>query len=284
MPQETAFAAISARTTDLIASPVDLDLIVEELAAVAGQAERERDLLLARKLAELGQREAEHELRLSKLEQEIINRLATLRDGEKGERGEKGEQGASIQGEKGEQGPPGEKGESIQGEKGDKGESVKGDQGAQGDKGESIQGEKGDRGDPGLAGAPGRDGASGQNGTDGQPGLDGRSFTIRDTYDPTQAYQELDVVTLNSTWFIARKDAPGACPGPDWKAGPTGRRGEKGERGERGQPGQAGATVRIVEWDIRAKTYEAFPLMSDGTLGPPIPLRALFEQYQAEAR
>jgi hypothetical protein len=40
----------------------------------------------------------------------------------------------------------------------------------------------------------------------------------------------------------------------------------------------------IVEWDIRAKTYEAFPLMSDGTLGPPIALRALFEQYQAEAR
>ena len=85
MPNENASAAISARTTELIASPVDLDLIVEELAAVAGQAERERDLLLARKLAEFGQREAEHELRLLKLEQELRNRLATLRDGEKGQ-------------------------------------------------------------------------------------------------------------------------------------------------------------------------------------------------------
>ena len=102
MPSENASAAISARTIESIASPVDLDLIVEELAAVAGQAERERDLLLARKLAELGQREAEHELRLAKLEHELRNRLATLRDGEKGNPGEKGEQGEK--GEAGERG------------------------------------------------------------------------------------------------------------------------------------------------------------------------------------
>lgn len=239
-------------------------MIVEEIAAVAGQAERERDLLLARKLAELGQREAEHELRLHKLEQEIRNRLATLRDGEKGQPGEKGEKGETIKGDQGPQGEPGPQGDSIQGEKGD-------------------QGETGAAGADGSPGRDGQDGKPGERGADGLNGSDGRSFVIRDTYDPAENYLELDVVTLNATWFIARKDAPGPCPGPDWKAGPTGRRGEKGERGERGQPGQAGAPGReLAGWKLDRKEYTLTPVMSDGNLGPAIPLRALFEQYQAE--
>jgi hypothetical protein len=262
MPNENASAAISARTIESIVSPVDLDLVVEELAAVAGQAERERDLLLARKLAELGQREAEHELRLHKLETELRNRLATLRDGEKGERGEKGEQG--------------EKGETVKGEKGD--------QGAPGEKGD--RGETGQPGAPGADGAAGRDGANGANGNDGAPGErgnDGRSFVIRDTYDANETYKALDVVTLNATWFIARKDDPGICPGADWKAGPSGRRGEKGERGERGPRGELGAPGReVTAWEINRKDYSLVPVMSDGGKGPPIPLRALFEQFQAE--
>jgi hypothetical protein len=265
MPNENASAAISARITESIASPVDLDLIVEELAAVAGQAERERDLLLARKLAEFGQREAEHELRLLKLETELRNRLATLRDGEKGNPGEKGE--------KGEQG---EKGEAVQGEKGD--------QGAPGEKGET--GDRGETGTPGADGAAGRDGADGANGkdgADGRAGNDGRSFVIRDTYDPAETYKALDVVTLNATWFIARKDDPGPCPGAGWKAGPSGRRGEKGERGERGPRGETGAVGReVTAWEINRKDYSLIPVMSDGNKGPPIPLRALFEQFQAE--
>jgi hypothetical protein len=258
MPNENASAAISARTIELTGSPVDLDLIVEELAAVAGQAERERDLLLARKLAEFGQREAEHELRLHKLEQELRNRLVTLRDGEKGDRGEKGEQG--------------EKGETVKGEKGDTG--------APGEKGET-----GEHGAPGADGADGRDGANGANGNDGAPGErgnDGRSFVIRDTYDPNETYKALDVVTLNATWFVARADDPGPCPGAGWKAGPSGRRGEKGERGERGPRGEQGAWREITSWEINRKDYSLVPLLSDGTKGPPIPLRALFEQFQAE--
>jgi hypothetical protein len=262
MPNENASAAISERITASIASPVDLDLIVEELAAVAGQAERERDLLLARKLAEFGQREAEHELRLLKLETELRNRLATLRDGEKGDRGEKGEQG--------------EKGETVKGEKGD--------QGAPGEKGETgEQGETGQPGAPGADGAVGRDGADGANGAPGERGNDGRSFVIRDTYDPNETYKALDVVTLNATWFIARKDDPGPCPGAGWKAGPSGRRGEKGERGERGPRGETGAVGReVTAWEINRKDYALVPIMSDGNKGPPIPLRALFEQFQAE--
>jgi hypothetical protein len=265
MPNENASAAISARTIALTGSPVDLDLIVEELAAVAGQAERERDLLLARKLAEFGQREAEHELRLLKLETELRNRLATLRDGEKGNPGEKGEQG--------------EKGETVKGEKGDTG--------APGEKGETGErGETGEQGAPGTDGAAGRDGANGANGNDGAPGAngnDGRSFVIRDTYDPNETYKALDVVTLNATWFVARADDPGPCPGAGWKAGPSGRRGEKGERGERGPRGELGAPGReVAAWEINRKDYSLVPLLSDGTKGPPIPLRALFEQFQAE--
>ena len=221
--------------------------------------------MLARKLAEFGQREAEHELRLLKLETELRNRLATLRDGEKGDRGEKGEQG--------------EKGETVKGEKGDTG--------APGEKGETGErGETGEQGAPGADGAAGRDGANGANGNDGAPGAngnDGRSFVIRDTYDPAETYRELDVVTLNATWFIARKDDPGACPGAGWKAGPSGRRGEKGERGERGPRGELGPPGReVTAWEINRKDYSLVPIMSDGGKGPPIPLRALFEQFQAE--
>ena len=221
--------------------------------------------MLARKLAELNQREAEHELRLVKLEQELRNRLATLRDGEKGDRGEKGEQGEkgeAIKGEKGEQGAPGEKGET----------------GKDGEKGEA-----GERGTDGAAGRDGADGNPGERGVDGRAGNDGRSFVIRDTYDPSETYRELDVVTLNATWFIARADDPGPCPGAGWKAGPTGRRGEKGERGERGPRGELGAPGReVTAWEINRKDYSLVPVMSDGTRGPPIALRALFEQFQAE--
>jgi hypothetical protein len=272
------------------------DLVVAELAAAAGQAERERDLLLAKKLAELDRREAFHELRLQQLEQNVRERLASLRDGEKGERGEKGEKGEAIKGDPGPTGETGPQGDSIKGEKGEPGEpGQKGDKGETGQRGET--GAPGSDGERGETGTPGRDGIDGSNGERGEPGergadggdgIDGRSFVIRDTYDPSETYHALDVVTLNATWFVARSDDPGVCPGPGWKAGPTARRGEKGERGERGPRGEIPNIVtsefpRIVEWDIRAKTYEAFPLMSDGTLGPPIPLRALFEQFQAES-
>jgi hypothetical protein len=224
--------------TESIASLAEI--VAEEIAAAAGQAERERDLLLGKKLVE-------HELRLIQLEQCVRERLASLRDGEKGERGE--------------QGPPG-------------------------DKGESITGEKGEPGAPGQDGKNGSDGAAGKDGERGDPGergSDGRSFRIRDTYDAAERYEQCDVVTLNATWFVARQDDPGPCPGPGWKAGPSAKRGEKGERGERGQRGEPGPQgPTIVEWDIRTASYEAVPLLSDGTRGAPIALRALFQQFQAE--
>jgi len=116
----------------------------------------------------------------------------------------------------------------------------------------------------------------------GAHGQDGRSFNIRETWDAHEKYAELDVVTLNSTWFIARQDDPGPCPGPGWKAGPTGKRGDKGERGERGMPGEAGLT--IIAWELTARSYMAVPVMSDGSKGPALDLRPVFEQFQLETR
>ena len=67
MPNENASAETSEHSTG--SAGLLADLIVEEMAAAAGQAERERDLLLAKRLAEFERREAEHQLRLMQLEQ-----------------------------------------------------------------------------------------------------------------------------------------------------------------------------------------------------------------------
>jgi hypothetical protein len=232
------------------------DLVVEEIAAAAGQAERERDLLLGKQLAE-------HALRLMQLETAVRDRLAELRDGEKGERGEKGEQGEK--GEAGQAGAPGAKGD--QGDKGDQGET-----------GEAVTGPAGRDGIDGKDGAPGAPGERGERGLPGDPGVDGRTlFNIRDTYDAAEKYLMGDVVTLNASWFVARKDDPGPCPGSGWKVGPTGRKGEPGPRGE------VGPVREIAAWDIDRKRFTASPVLSDGSKGPPLNLRLLFEQFQAEA-
>jgi hypothetical protein len=39
-----------------------------------------------------------------------------------------------------------------------------------------------------------------------------------------------------------------------------------------------------VGWQIDQPNYRAIPLMSDGTEGPPLPLRGLFEQFHRETR
>jgi hypothetical protein len=252
MQTETESAARSEMHTESIGSLGDL--VVEEIAAAAGQAERERDLLLGKQLAE-------HALRLMQLETAVRERLVALRDGEKGDPGEKGEKG-----EKGEQGEAGRVGEN----------GAKGDQGGQGPPGETISGPAGRDGIDGKDGAPGD---RGERGLPGEPGVDGRTlFNIRDTYDAAEKYLIGDVVTLNASWFVARKDEPGPCPGPDWKAGPSGRKGEPGPRGQRGDPGPV-----IAAWDIDRKRFIATPVLSDGSKGPPLNLRELFEQFQAEA-
>ena len=117
-------------------------------------------------------------------------------------------------------------------------------------------------------------------------GRDGNSITVRGTFNETAEYRRLDVVALNGGSFIALKDAPGPCPGPGWQLiasqGKRGVAGEKGERGPRGDAGLSGAT--ISGWKIDRARYVATPIMSDGSEGPPLELRELFEQFLLETR
>jgi hypothetical protein len=116
-------------------------------------------------------------------------------------------------------------------------------------------------------------------------GAPGATFTMRGTHQDGVEYRALDVVTKDYGWFAARKHNPGPCPGPDWQSGPVGKKGEKGVRGDRGEKGGPGRDA--LEWvgvKVDAPNYALIAVMSDGSEGPAIPLRALFEQFQLEAR
>jgi hypothetical protein len=239
------------------------------------------------------------------------------KDGESimGPPGPVGPPGESIIGPQGARGDPGE---SIKGDKGDPGESIAGPRGEKGDSGESIRGEKGDKGDRGDQGPTGMlptvktwvagvvfyegdvvasDGETFQARCDtahpldnaehwtclaraGQDGQDGMGLNIRGTFDPGATYARLDVVTHNHSWYVAKRDNPGPCPSPDWQVGPSGKTGAAGQRGPAGAKGNDGDT--IIDWHIDHGKYLAVPILSSGKEGPPLHLRALFEQFQIE--
>ena len=121
-------------------------------------------------------------------------------------------------------------------------------------------------------------------------GQDGITPTIRGTYDPVGIYARLDIVALNSSSFIARKDQPGPCPGEGWQlivsAGKQGRPGPRGARGERGEPGSKGGpgapAPTILAWKVDRESYTVTPIMSDASEVPAIEMRALFEQFHDE--
>jgi hypothetical protein len=117
----------------------------------------------------------------------------------------------------------------------------------------------------------------------------GHSFTVRGTFNETAEYHLLDVVALNGGSFVALKDAPGPCPGSGWqllasqgKRGAAGEKGERGLIGPRGERGAAAPTIRA--WEVDRARYLATPVMSDGSEGPPLELRGLFEQFFSEVR
>jgi len=119
-------------------------------------------------------------------------------------------------------------------------------------------------------------------------GRDGQSVKVRGTFNEAAEYHRNDVVACNGGSFIGLKDAPGPCPGSGWqlvaspgKRGIAGLKGERGPQGAKGDPGLSGATIR--GWKIDREHYTATPLLSDGTEGPPLELRMLFEQYHGEA-
>ena len=119
------------------------------------------------------------------------------------------------------------------------------------------------------------------------PGRDGRDAvtpTVRGTWGADAEYRALDIVARDGGCFIARCDAPGVCPGQDWQIVSTrGARGERGEKGPKGDKGDRGlAAPAIIGWQIDRASFTATPVMTDGSEGPPLELRGLFEQYQAE--
>jgi hypothetical protein len=119
-------------------------------------------------------------------------------------------------------------------------------------------------------------------GVDGRDGRDGRSLNMRGTFKAGESYLAPDIVALNGSSFVAKKDNPGPCPGPGWQLiASQGKRGDKGERGLQGIPG---VPVVIQQWRLDRDNYIAVPVMSDGREGPPLELRSLFEQFHTEAR
>jgi hypothetical protein len=115
------------------------------------------------------------------------------------------------------------------------------------------------------------------------------SLNVKGTYDPSIEYHALDIVALNGGSFVARRDAPGPCPGDDWQllasAGKRGARGERGVQGFAGPAGRDGADAPLwssVSFDPKRLAFMA--RMSDGSLGPEISLRLLFADVGVDPR
>ena len=119
-------------------------------------------------------------------------------------------------------------------------------------------------------------------GRDGRDGRDAISPTVRGTWRADATYKFLDVVALNRGSFIAKYDNPGTCPGDGWQLLVSAVKGERGLRGDRGPSGPPGPPIAIASWVIDRASFTATPVMTDGSEGPPLELRGLFEQYQTE--
>ena len=119
-------------------------------------------------------------------------------------------------------------------------------------------------------------------GRDGRDGRDAISPTVRGTWRADATYKFLDVVALNRGSFVAKYDDPGPCPGDGWQLLVSAVKGERGLRGDRGPSGPPGPPIAIASWVIDRTSFTATPVMTDGSEGPPLELRGLFEQYQIE--
>jgi hypothetical protein len=140
-------------------------------------------------------------------------------------------------------------------------------------------------------------------------GLPG-SLNFRGTYASKSVYNHHDVVTSDSSSFVATKDNPGPCPGDGWQMLACG--GKRGAPGERGPAGPAAAPMRFVESGLDFRdgmiTLEVrlsdgstsrlplfknivadasdFTLRFEGTNGSAlrVNLAPLFERFQSETR
>jgi hypothetical protein len=78
-----------------------------------------------------------------------------------------------------------------------------------------------------------------------------------------------------STRGESGRDGARGVPGRDGQQGPAGPEGPAGPRGE--------AAAKIATWIINEADFTAVPVMSDGSNGPALFLRAMFEAYHNAA-
>jgi hypothetical protein len=110
-------------------------------------------------------------------------------------------------------------------------------------------------------------------------------FAVRGEWRKGERYDRLDVVERGHAWYVAKRDDPRSIPGDgeDWQAGPVGKPGERGLAGPRGLKGDAGKDAFTwVGVKVDRGAYTLTAVMSDGSEGPAISLRPLFEQYDGE--
>lgn len=107
-------------------------------------------------------------------------------------------------------------------------------------------------------------------GAKGDPGV---SMTARGTYDPEADYAALDVVAHDGSSWVAKRSAPGSCPGEGWQLiASRGGRGKPGDavKGDRGDPGpavrqatvDAEGVVRLLNADGSLVELDLYPLLS----------------------
>src|SRR6516162_1224368 len=100
---------------------------------------------------------------------------------------------------------------------------------------------------------------------------------VRGTYQAGTNYVRGDMVALDGGSFVARRDKPGPCPGDGWQLmAKQGQRGIAGPEGKRGPPGNI-----ITGWILDRGNFRVTPRLSDGSLGPALELRELFEPSEA---
>lgn len=131
-----------------------------------------------------------------------------------------------------------------------------------------------------LAREPGPAGPAGPAGADstvpGPPGPMPYVGEVCGLWEPGRSYRKFDLVTWHGSEWRARLDDPGMLPGNGWAL--AAKRGSRGEAGERGERGPAGPV--IASWETR--DYRIVPVMSDGTVGPPLDLTEFFALYDRE--
>jgi hypothetical protein len=88
---------------------------------------------------------------------------------------------------------------------------------------------------------------------------------------------KVDTLTFISERLRVENAGPIGPQGPMGRDGHEGRPGARGERGERGETGP-----RLAAWAIDDASFSAVPVLVDGSNGPTLHLRGMFETYNAQ--